>query len=133
MHILSTIRPTQNQLVVLATIIANKNHPAQAANDLSTNENIVAARNILMKLNVITYSDTSANLTSQGEQLAKDYDIMDEAGELTEKGQQLVNDTATSPLPSDQQINNPVDMGIEQPPVVPMEGFSPLFKHILYG
>lgn len=145
MKLLSTLHPTQNQLMVLAKIIANKEHPTQAAEEISTNENLISARNMLMKLNVITYSDTTAELTDKGMQIAQDHGIADEAGELTDKGRQLTGETepsnGTEP-PMDQMggMGMPQSPGTEMglPPSAPgpslgMEGFSRLFKNIICG
>ena len=138
MRLLSTLHPTQNQLQVIATIISNRDHPAQAASAISANGNLIAARNMLMKLNVITYSDTSAALTQQGEQLAQEQNITDETGELTDVGQKLLgNEEQPEDISGEEDFAPQQDMG-EMPPaqgqaggMPPMEGFSFLFKNLL--
>lgn len=150
MRLLSTLKPTQNQLTVLAKIVANKDHPAKAASEISGSENLVSARNMLMKLNVITYSDTSAALTEKGEQLAKEQNIIDDSGNLTDEGQKLVSgDQPQQGQPPMDDMGMGMDAGMPggdmggmpEPPMggggmggMPgMESFSPLFKNLLRG
>lgn len=141
MRLLSTLRPTQNQLTVLAKIIASQDVPARAAAEISSNTNFIAARNILMKLGLITYTDAAAALTDKGTQVAQEQNIIDENGQLTDEGNALASAEANGkpskeqPQPGmDQSMGGtPPDMGlggdIGAPP--PMESFSSLFKHIL--
>lgn len=134
MHLLSTLRPTNSQLTVIAKIVANQEHPARAAAEISNNENLIAARNMLMKLNVITYSANEATLTDKGIQLAKEQGITDESGQLTDEGNKLVTPEGSEQPPAEQDgIPPATDMpgGIESMPG--MEGFSPLFKNLIYG
>lgn len=142
MRLLSTLRPTQNQMIVLAKIVASQDVPARAAAEISTNTNMIAARNLLMKLNAITYTDNSASLTDIGQQLAREQNIVDESGQLTEEGNKLAASTADGKQPKEAppaQDNSmsgmpPPDMGNDlNPPMPGMESFSPLFKNILNG
>lgn len=88
MRILSAVHPTENQKRVLAKIIAAPT-PTVAAEEISNNANMVAARNMLMKLGVITFGAGEASLTDKGEQIAREENIADESGQLTDVGQQL--------------------------------------------
>lgn len=130
MHLLNTLKPTQNQLTVIAKIIASQDVPTRAAAEISTNSNLIAARNMLMKLNIITYSDTSAALTDQGQQIARDQNIVDDSGTLTDEGNQLAN---TSTDKGGEQTNStPPSSTPDQIDIAPpMEGFSTLFKNII--
>jgi hypothetical protein len=140
MRTLSTLRPTQNQQLVMALISSLKDKPAKAAVSVSTGQNMVAARNMLMKLGVITYTNSHAALTATGEQLAKDYDIIDDAGSLTDNGNQLLAAApGYKPQPQNQQVPQPTpdqvgmnaggDFDIGSEPG--MESFSNLFKTLL--
>lgn len=138
MRLLSTLRPTQNQLTVLAKIIASQEVPARAAAEISSNANLIAARNILMKLGLILYTDNSATLTDKGTQLAKEQNIIDESGQLTDEGNKLASTLANGqqskeePQPEiDQSMGGNPDMGLGDIGAPSMEGFSSLFKHIL--
>jgi hypothetical protein len=129
---LPTLRPTQTQLQVLAKIIASHDVPARAAADISVGPNMVAARNMLMKLNLITYVPNSAGLTDRGQQFAREQNIIDDGGQLTPVGTTLASigaDGKPSAPPQPDQPASP-DMGMDVPP---MEGFSQLFKSILNG
>lgn len=144
MRVLSTIKPTQNQLKVMAIIAANKDKPVLGAQQISGDANLVGARNLLMKLNAITFTDDGADLTDVGAKLAIDNDIIDDSGQLTDIGNQLATSTDKQNAPQDNGA--PVDIspganGIDQSnggsplaqgmDVPPMEGFSTLFKSIL--
>lgn len=139
MHLLSTIRPTQNQLRVLAKIAAAQDHPTQAANEISSDANLVAARNLLMKLDAITFSGDKAQLTQKGQQLARDQNIIDDSGEMTDDGNKLAateaNGTPDETMPAPTETP-PQDFGAAPPDLgttPPMEGFSGLFKNMLIG
>jgi hypothetical protein len=145
MHLLNTIRPTQNQQIVLALIAQNKNKPAKAAASVSTGENMVAARNMLMRLDVISYTPSHAILTTKGEQIAKDYNIIDDSGALTPEGTQLISKLPGQQPPQNQQVPQPQpdqfgsdqgmggELGMDLGTEPGMEGFSNLFKNIILG
>ena len=139
MHLLSTLRPTQNQMKVIAKIVASQDVPARAAAEISSNPNLIAARNLLMKLNVITFADNAATLTDKGQQLAKEQNITDESGQLTDEGNKLASSdadgkqTEEQPQPGTDQNMGAPDMGLNDLGAPPMEGFSNLFKNLLIG
>lgn len=112
MSILNTLRPTTFQRQVLAHIAAASS-PKVAAENISKNRNLVTARDILAKLGLITFSDRAATITDTGLRLAVEENITDEAGELTDVGQQLIGQIQQSPMDS---MDPP---GVEQP----MESF----------
>lgn len=147
MHLLNHFQPTQNQLAVLAITAANKEHPAQAASKLNANANLVSARKLLMDLHLLSYSGNAAALTELGMKLAKDNDIIDDAGELTDVGNKLLPTDTNQPESEpemDMGANDFGNPGNETPPAPPAGGqdmgivpdfasFSPLFKNILKG
>ena len=135
---LSGIHPTDNQKRVLAKIIAAPN-PKVAGEEISGNENIIAARNILMKLGVITFSAGAAELTDKGEQIAQDENIADASGQLTDVGNALVYGEEGAP-PQQQSTEMPQpQLGAMTPPlggepggnVLGMESFSPLLRELI--
>ena len=105
-RILTTIRLTQHQMVVLAMIIASPegNLPDE---DISKGPNLKQARNILIQLDMITNDgENKYSVTEKGQKVAKDENIVDDMGELTELGQGLAypdedkkEPTSTSPGP----------------------------------
>lgn len=141
MRLLSTLRPTSNQLRVIAKIAASQDVPARAAAEISSSANLIAARNLLMKLNVITYTDNSATLTDIGQQLAQEQNITDEGGQLTDEGNKLAasesNGKPDKEIPAQNQEQSSMGggqlPGTEDLSEPPMEGFSLLFKDLLNG
>lgn len=145
MRILSTIQPTANQLKVLAIIAANQEKPNLAIQQLSHDQNLIAARNMLMQWNAIEFSTKQVSLTEIGSKIASDNDIIDDSGQLTDKGQQLIPAEDQQSLSADNNTPIDLDMGNdtlgpdmgalppESPPTPPMEGFSSLFRAALLG
>lgn len=147
MRLLTTVHPTTNQKCVLAKIVAAPT-PSVAASNISTDANMVAARNMLMKLGAITFSNGEASLTDRGRQVAEDENIIDQSGQLTQQGQQLAANTSQGgqeqpsqppeqpPIDQnfggdqDQGLDMDLDAGTEQLPQN-MEGFSSLLKELL--
>ena len=111
----TNIRPTQNQKQVIAKIAASPT-PQVAAGEISSNVNIVAARNQLMNLGIVAFADNQATLTALGGQIAVEEDIVDQSGQLTANGQKL----AYGQTLDDAQQGEP------------MEAVS-LLKELLYG
>lgn len=100
-RIVPVINPTENQKSVLAKIKAAAT-PKTAAQDISEDPNLAAARDMLVRMGMITLDTEGAVITEEGEQLMVDQGLVDESGELTEDGQKAA-------------------YGEEQPP---MEGYS---------
>lgn len=104
MRIMSAIHPTQNQKRVLA-IIAGSANAKVAGEQITGDANLVSARNLMMKLGLITFSNGEATLTDKGQQTAKEENITDDSGQLTDAGSQLVGGQAAAPQsqpPADQ-------------------------------
>jgi len=59
-----------------------------AGEEISRDANMVAARDVLIKLGYINYNRGRASLTPTGEQLARDEGIWDEMGQLTPQGEE---------------------------------------------
>lgn len=114
-RMLTGIHPTENQKKVLAKIIASPS-PKVAGEEIIGDENLVAARNILMKLGVVTFSGGNAELTDKGKQIAQDENIADEGGQLTDAGNILAYGEEGAP---GQQPSQP-ELGM--PPPAPLGG-----------
>jgi len=90
---------TDTQKKVIARIVVAAT-PKVAAEDISKDPNIVAARDMLIKLGVITFSEgTLAALTASGKKLATDSNIIDAAGVLTDEGNKLLATKEEEPTP----------------------------------
>jgi predicted methyltransferase len=117
MRLLSAVHPTTNQKRVLAKILAAPT-PTVAGEEISKDANLVAARNMLMKLGIITFANNEAALTDRGTQVAAEENIADQSGQLTPTGQQLAYTNAQGQTDSDQaggaaQQQPAPDMGLD--------------------
>jgi hypothetical protein len=133
MRMLSTIQPTQHQLTVLAIIAANQEKPLIARKLLSHNQNLIAARNLLMQWNAVEVSTGKITLTDIGRTIAIDNNIIDDSGQLTDDGQQLLPTEVTKDIGEPVDIEPTGDMGLGSEPLPQMEGFSDIFKSALLG
>jgi hypothetical protein len=128
MRLLSAVHPTTNQKRVLAKIIAAPTATV-AGEELSKDPNLVAARNMLMKLGMISLVNNEAALTDKGQQVAAEENICDQSGQLTQVGQQLAYTNSNNQPDGDQTA-------AQQPPA-PSTGGMPslenysLLKHLL--
>ena len=131
MRIMSSVHPTNSQLRVFAKISASAT-PKVAGEEVSKDVNVVAARNMLVRLGLITLNNGEAELTQQGSQVAQDENIIDQTGQLTQRGKALAytnssdqqdNDT-TGQQPETGQLPPDGDQGLS------LEGFT-LLKELL--
>lgn len=141
MRIMSAVHPSDNQKRVLAKIAAAPT-PKVAGEEISKDANMVAARNMLMKLQVITFNNGEAEMTQSGVQISQDEDIIDQSGQLTKTGEALAftspqgqPDADTSGQAQDQQPPtqapmDPTQQAGPQGSTAPMESFS-LLKQLL--
>lgn len=92
---------TLNQKTVMAKIAAAPTEKV-AAEDISRGANLVSARDMLVRMGLITFKDaTSATLTDKGRQIAQDENIMDASGGLTDKGRKLVGGGGPETTPTE--------------------------------
>lgn len=94
---LTTVRLTDNQKKVMTRIVSAPTEKL-AAETISKGRQLVTARDILDKLGMIEFRDGSATLTSDGEQLLKDYNLIDDMGELTDEGSEFAFDEEDQPI-----------------------------------
>jgi len=113
MRILSSIHPSATQKQVIALILAAAT-PKLAAESLAGSQNLIAARNMLMKLGIINFAAGEASLTDAGMRIATEENIADEMGELTDAGRALVPGAAPAPQ---QPAAAPPAPGGELPPL----------------
>lgn len=100
----SIISPTNNQKRVL-TKIKSAATPEVAATEISKGNHLVTARDMLIKLNMITVDDNKAEITSQGEQIMKNQNLVDDMGELTDEGQKYAyDDKKPAPAPTQEGL-----------------------------
>jgi hypothetical protein len=132
MRLLSAVHPTTNQKRVLAKILAAPT-PTVAGEEISKDANLVAARNMLMKLGVITFANNEATLTDRGQQIAVDENIADQSGQLTQVGQQLAYTNAQNQQDGDQAGAPPQQPEAPAPDAGGMPSLEShsLLKHLL--
>ncbi|TFG96306.1 hypothetical protein E4H12_11360 [Candidatus Thorarchaeota archaeon] len=85
---MSTVSLTSNQKRVLAKIVASPT-PTVAGEEISGDQNLIAARDQLVKLGAVEFVGSEASMTDNGQQIARDANIVDEAGQLTPDGEAL--------------------------------------------
>jgi hypothetical protein len=120
MRVLSTVSLTSNQKRVLAKIIASPT-PKVAGEEISGDQNLIAARDQLAELGAIEHVGGEASLTDKGEQLAREDNITDEGGQLTPDGEKLAH-TSTTGEPDDDSAEAPA----QTPPPAGMGGPAPV-------
>lgn len=126
MKILTSVSLTSNQKRVLAKIAASPT-PRVAGEEISGNQNLAAARDDLAKLGAIEFVGGEASMTDKGQQLARDENIVDDGGQLTQDGEALAYTD-----PSGQQDKDIAKQTPTTPPggvpggAAPMPGASPV-------
>lgn len=121
-----TVRPTDNQKRVLAKILASPTATV-AANEMIGSQNMIAARDMLMKLGLITVSNGDASVTDRGVRVATEENLIDDSGALTPEGKAYATTNATDDMPVNQPEGDPLD-NVPVPPLDPAQGapdFSP--------
>lgn len=139
-QILNSIHPSDNQKRVLAKIAASPTSTV-AAEEISGNQNMVAARDMLMKLGLITLNNGEAALTDRGAQVAVDENLIDDNGQLTKTGQayaytgvdgQVDADTAAQSQDKQNDLSKvdvpPLDPAQAAPARSPEAGFGESFS-----
>lgn len=61
--------------------------PQVAATEISRGQNLLAARDMLVRLGLLSVGDNEAFVTPQGEEIMRNQNLIDETGELTPEGQ----------------------------------------------
>jgi len=85
-RVLTNVRLTDYQMKVLAMIIASPEGIAPDE-DISKGPNLTSARTMLTKLGLITHDgDNKYSVSETGMKVAKDENLVDDMGELTELG-----------------------------------------------
>lgn len=122
MRFLSSLRLSDNQKRVMCKIVAAPT-PKVAAEEINSDQNLVANRDTLVRIGLITYSPAAATVTDKGMQVLKDEALVDEGGQLSPDGEQFAHtdedgkpeqDNAASPPPTSDVTGDM--MGGGQPP-----------------
>jgi len=82
----TALRLTSIQKTVLAKIASSPTEKI-AGDSISQGEQLTTARDILVKLGMISFSNGFAALTTSGEEYMKSSNLMDEEGKLTDDGE----------------------------------------------
>ncbi len=97
-RVATIISPTNTQKAVL-TKIKSAPTPEVAATEISKGNHLLTARDMLVKLNLITVDNNKAEITSQGEDVMKNQNLVDDMGELTDEGQKHAYGDKKKPAP----------------------------------
>ena len=111
-RVLSTVRLTENQKKVMTRIVASATEKL-AAEEISKGRNLVAARDMLVKLGMIEFREGHAALTSDGEQVMKDSNLIDDMGSLTEEGNKFAYEEGQEPMATEsliKQVNEDIKL-----------------------
>lgn len=127
--------PTLNQKRVLARIVSAPTSRV-AATDMNGNQNLVAARDMLMKLGMVSLLNGEMELTDRGMLVAQQENIIDQTGQLTPDGEKLVygNQPETQEEETDSGYDledarlAPYDPAALAPPVSPESGYGESFS-----
>lgn len=106
MRILDTFRPTDTQKQILAKIVGAAT-PTVAGDAISSGANFVSARNTLVNLGLIAFSNGEATLTDAGQSLARAENIVDETGGLTQEGQAMAQAQQPGNAPEPEEMVTP--------------------------
>jgi len=111
---------------VLTKLIAAET-PQNAFQEVTRGDNVVAARDKLTKLQLMTTTNDTAQITEQGQEVLRKEALIDESGQLTEEGQmygfaQTPEDAAKADHDLKGKPEAPMQPTAEQPP---MSGASP--------
>lgn len=136
-QILNSVHPTDNQKRVLAKIAASPTSTV-AAEEISNNQNMIAARDMLMKLGLITVNNGEAEMTERGAQVAVDENIIDDNGELTKTGQAFAYTSPNGRIDADMagQANDKQDnelSDVDAPPLDPAQAAPARQPEMTYG
>lgn len=137
MPTLQSIRLTDTQKRVMCKIVAAPT-PKVAGDQLAANKNLVAARDILNNLNLIALTPQGeASLTDQGTQIMQQEALIDDAGELTDDGQQFAMTDAAGKSTEDRPVAPPQTSPMDTAPLggeMPgMPGTTPGMEGKEYG
>lgn len=91
-RVLANIHLTQHQKKVLALVLASSGGTVPDE-EISNNRNMTKARQILTKLGLLVIDEKNKyTITDKGQEVAKDENIVDDTGQLTDKGNELAFD-----------------------------------------
>lgn len=86
-QVLTNIRLSHAQKFVLAKLTLPNLTPLTAYEHISTGKNIVANRDILIKLGMVKVGQNEAEITEKGTQALQNENLIDDMGNLTEQGE----------------------------------------------
>ena len=105
MELISTgyLNLLDNQKLLLLIVKVSAT-PEQAFETIIGNDNLIAARNTLQKLNYISINNNQITLTDEGTSALTEFNLIDESGNLTDDGQKLISVIPNAPK-SQQQVS----------------------------
>lgn len=117
-QVLTNIQLSQAQKLILSKLMLPEKTPLTSYEQVSSGRNMVANRDTLVQLGMITVGDNTAEITDKGQNAARNENLVDDMGTLTSQGETYayakdLNDIADM----DQQNNEPMNNNpeVEEP------------------
>jgi len=87
-QVLTNVRLSHAQKYVLAKLMLPNQTPLIAYTNVSTGKNVVANRDVLVKLGMVIVGANEAEITEQGKAALQNENLVDDMGNLTPQGEQ---------------------------------------------
>lgn len=111
------------------TKIAKSPTPTVAVSEISEGRKLVAARDMLERLGLISFDQNSAEITEQGRELMRDLNLIDAADELTDEGTKYASADEEVPENPGVPANEPTDSEEPMPESVQFKFLYSIHKH----
>ncbi len=105
-RVLTNVRLSQVQKLILTKLMLPNTTPLVSYDRISTGSNMVANRDILVKLGLIQLATDTANITTPGEEALRGEGLVDDSGTLTPTGEKYAYADNLNSLAKD--IDQPV-------------------------
>lgn len=93
-QVLTNIRLSQAQKYILAKLVLPNSTPLTSYEEISSGKNIVANRDILIKLEMLKLGANEAEITDKGINALKNENLVDNNNSLTQQGEQYAYATS---------------------------------------
>lgn len=87
-QILTNVRLSQTQKFVLTKLVIPDSTPLTSYEQTSSEKNVVANRDILVKLGMVEVGENAVQITKKGREALRNENLVDDMGNLTEQGEQ---------------------------------------------
>lgn len=127
---LRNIRLSDIQKEVLAKVHAAPNEEVAGGEILEGGRNYVGAKDILVRLGLMTFHDNEATITQTGQEVMKKLNLIDDTGQLTDEGNQYAYSDEEQPNQQQQDQQQDQQGTVDQGPLA---GVGPSFGESISG